>query len=87
MPALRAFDPRAIGLAVSHGGKRTEYLDNQNTKTQNEAISNTADSTEAEWDAAIKTCVDEIDAGTANLIPLDEVEAVMDAFLASLCKA
>jgi hypothetical protein len=42
---------------------------------------------EAEWDAVIKTRVDEIEAGTAKLIPLDEVEAEMDAFVASLAKA
>lgn len=42
---------------------------------------------EAEWDAVIKTRVDEIEAGTAKLIPLDEVEADMDAFVASLAKA
>jgi putative addiction module component (TIGR02574 family) len=42
---------------------------------------------DAEWDAVIKTRVDEIEAGTAKLIPLDEVEAEMDAFVASLAKA
>jgi len=42
---------------------------------------------EAEWDAAIKTRVDEIEAGTVRLIPLDEVEAEMDSFVASLKKA
>ena len=42
---------------------------------------------EADWDAVIKTRVDEIEAGTAKLIPLDEVEAEMDAFVASLAKA
>jgi hypothetical protein len=42
---------------------------------------------EAEWDAVIKTRVDEIEAGTARLIPLDEVEAEMDVFVASLAKA
>ena len=41
---------------------------------------------DAEWDAVIKTRVDEIEAGTAKLIPLDEVEAEMDAFVASLAK-
>ena len=42
---------------------------------------------EAEWDAVIKTRVDEIEAGTARLIPLDEIEAEMDVFVASLVKA
>ena len=42
---------------------------------------------DADWDAVIKTRVDEIEAGTAKLIPLDEVEAEMDAFVASLAKA
>lgn len=42
---------------------------------------------EAEWDAVIQTRVDEIEAGTAKLIPLDEVEAEMDVFVASLAKA
>ena len=42
---------------------------------------------EAEWDAVIKTRVDEIEAGTARLIPLDEIEAEMDVFVASLDKA
>lgn len=42
---------------------------------------------EAEWDAMIKTRVEEIESGTARLIPLDEVEAEMDVFVASLGKA
>lgn len=42
---------------------------------------------EAEWDAVIKSRVDKIESGTATLIPLDEVEAEMDAFVASLAKA
>ncbi len=42
---------------------------------------------EAEWDAMIKTRVDEIEAGTAKLIPFDEVEAEMDVFVASIAKA
>ncbi len=42
---------------------------------------------DSEWDAVIKTRVEEIDAGTAKLIPLDEVEAEMDAFVSSLAKA
>ncbi|MFZ4765710.1 MAG: addiction module protein [Roseimicrobium sp.] len=42
---------------------------------------------EAEWDEAIRTRVDRIESGKAKLIPLDEVEAEMDAFVASLAKA
>lgn len=42
---------------------------------------------EAEWDALIKTRVDEIEAGAVRLIPFDEVEAEMDVFVASLTKA
>ncbi len=44
----------------------------------------TIDPAKAEWDGVIKTRVDEIGAGMAKLIPLDEVEAEMDAFVASL---
>lgn len=42
---------------------------------------------EAEWDDVIETRVDEIKAGTARLIPLDEVEAEMDAFVASMARS
>ena len=42
---------------------------------------------EAGWDVVIKTRVEEIESGTAKLIPLDEVEAEMDVFVASLRKA
>ena len=42
---------------------------------------------EAEWDAVIKTRVEGIEGGTAKLIPLDEIEAEMDVFVASLRKA
>jgi hypothetical protein len=47
----------------------------------------TADLAEAEWDAVIKARVEEIDAGTAKLIPLEEVEAEMDVFVASLASS
>lgn len=40
--------------------------------------------TEAEWDAVTKTRIDEIEAGTARLMPLEDVEAEMDAFVAAL---
>ena len=42
---------------------------------------------EAEWDEAIRTRVERIESGKAKLVPLDEVEAEMDAFVASLAKA
>jgi putative addiction module component (TIGR02574 family) len=42
---------------------------------------------EAEWDAVIKRRVEDIEAGNVRLIPLDEVEAEMDVFVASLGKA
>jgi hypothetical protein len=51
------------------------------------AAPNDSAEVEAEWDAVIKTRVDAIEAGTARLIPLDEVEAEMDVFVASLAKA
>ena len=50
-------------------------------------MSNTADPAEAEWDDVIRTRVEEIEAGHAKLIPFEEVEAEMDAFVASLGKA
>jgi hypothetical protein len=39
------------------------------------------------WDTVIKTRVSEIESGKAKLIPLDEVEADMDTFVASLAHA
>ncbi len=42
---------------------------------------------EAEWDEVIKSRIERIESETAKLIPLDEVEAEMDAFVASLAKA
>lgn len=42
---------------------------------------------EAEWDAVIQGRVEEIEMGKARLIPLQEVEAEMDAFVATLGKA
>ena len=42
---------------------------------------------EAEWDEVIKSRIDRIESGKAKLIPLAEVEADMDAFVASLAKA
>jgi hypothetical protein len=42
---------------------------------------------EAEWDDVIKGRVDRIESGQAKLIPLAEVDAEMDAFVASLAKA
>ncbi|WP_395733271.1 addiction module protein [Prosthecobacter sp.] len=42
---------------------------------------------EAEWDAVIKSRLEDIEAGTVRLVPLDEVEAEMDVFVASLGKA
>lgn len=42
---------------------------------------------EADWDAVVMTRVDEIMAGAARLIPLDEVEAEMDAFVASMARS
>ncbi|MCX6853169.1 MAG: hypothetical protein NTY98_30120 [Verrucomicrobia bacterium] len=41
---------------------------------------------DSEWDAVIKTRVEEIEMGAARLIPLDEVETEMDEFVASLTK-
>ena len=45
------------------------------------------DEVEAQWDGVIQSRVDEIQAGTAKLIPLEEVEAEMDTFVGSLAKA
>ena len=42
---------------------------------------------EAEWDEVIKGRADEVESGKIRLIPLDEVEAEMDTFVASLAKA
>ncbi len=42
---------------------------------------------EAEWNAVIKARVEETEAGTAKLIPLDEVEAELDVFVESLASS
>ena len=42
---------------------------------------------DAEWDALIRDRVSAIEEGAVKLIPLDEVEAEMDAFVAGLSKA
>jgi putative addiction module component (TIGR02574 family) len=41
---------------------------------------------EGAWDEVIKFRMDEVESDKAKLIPLDEVEAEMDAFVASLAK-
>ena len=62
------------------------YLDLQ-TKVALPASAEDEANIEAEWDEVIKSRIERIESGTAKLIPLDEVEAEMDAYAASLAKA
>jgi hypothetical protein len=62
---------------------RVLELDLDEAPASEDALAQTEDA----WDTVIKTRVGEIESGEAKLIPLDEVEAEMDAFVASLAHA
>ncbi len=54
----------------------------QSVSTKTEKAAETE--VEQEWDQVIAKRVDEIESGSAILIPFDQVEAEMDAFVSSL---